>query len=452
MFSFSDPEVCLFQTISKDNFIKHSFEFHDKVVKKVRFSDENMSKEINQIEESMSEILDFSENELQLTPKSSKESAPGFLMDSTPFNESTREAENDSISTPDRTNLTPEFQSTPVIQKLSTPQIHKVPIILVDEEEEEISFNFKTEIPTPALQNDLSTPEIHNLSTPLIQKVPIVFIDEEEEEISFNFKTEVPTPVIQKELELHPDFQMESTPEFLKMVVMPENGKKLTPEFQTEEEEISFNTETPALQNDSALKTDVQLGLTPERQEVSTLELEKLPTLELEKLSTAELEKLPTHELEKLSTPVLETVSTTELEKLSTPELEKLSTPGLEKLSTPQLEALSTTEFEMSSSTEFEMLSSTEFEMLSSTEFEKLSIPELEKLLTIEEKLLTNEIENLPTPEHEKVSKPELENLSTSELEKLSIPDLEKILEKLSTPENGHEDSSLNLVSLFMFI
>ena len=53
MFSFSDPEVCLFQTISEDNFIKHSFEFHDKVVKKVRFSDENMSKEIIQIEESI---------------------------------------------------------------------------------------------------------------------------------------------------------------------------------------------------------------------------------------------------------------------------------------------------------------------------------------------------------------------------------------------------------------
>ena len=64
MFSFSDPEVCLFQTISEDNFIKHSFEFHDKIVKKVRFSDENMSKEIIQIEESMSEILDFSENKL----------------------------------------------------------------------------------------------------------------------------------------------------------------------------------------------------------------------------------------------------------------------------------------------------------------------------------------------------------------------------------------------------
>jgi hypothetical protein len=39
-----------------------------------------------------------------------------------------------------------------------------------------------------------------------------------------------------------------------------------------------------------------------------------------------------------------------------------------------------------------------------------------------------------------------------AELEKLSIPDLEKILEKLSTPENGLEDSSFKLVSLFMFI
>ena len=265
-------------------------------MKKVRFSDENMSKEINQIEESMSEILDFSENKLQLTPESSKESAPGFKFVSTPVNESTRKAENDSISTPDCTTLTPEFQSTPVIHDLSTPQTHKVPIVFVDKEEEEISFNFKTEIPTPALQNDMSTPEVHNLSTPEIQKVPIIFIDEEEEEISFNFKTEVPIPVIQKELELHPDFQMESTPEFLKMVVMPENGKKLTPEFQTEEEEISFNTETPALQNDSALKTDVQLGLTPECQEASTLELDKLPAHVLEKLSKPELDKLPTPE------------------------------------------------------------------------------------------------------------------------------------------------------------
>ena len=74
MFSFSDPEVCLFQTISEDNFIKHSFEFHDKIVKKVRFSDKNMSKEINKINESISEILHFSENKLQSTPKSFKES------------------------------------------------------------------------------------------------------------------------------------------------------------------------------------------------------------------------------------------------------------------------------------------------------------------------------------------------------------------------------------------
>ena len=111
--------------------------------------------------------------------------------------------------------------------------------------------------------------------------------------------------------------------------------------------------------------------------------------------------RYPTSELEKLST-------ISELEKLSTSELEKLSTPNLEKI------------------------------------LEKLPTPE-------HEKLSTHETEKLAELELEKVSTPELENLSTNELEKLSIPDLEKILEKLSTPENGHEDSSINLVSFFMF-
>ena len=83
-------------------------------------------------------------------------------------------------------------------------------------------------------------------------------------------------------------------------------------------------------------------------------------------------------------------------------------------------------------------------------------MPELEKLLTIEEKLLTNELEKLSTPEHEKFSKPELEELPTPEHEELSTPEPEKLakleLEKSSTPENGHEDSSINLVTFYVYL
>ena len=82
---------------------------------------------------------------------------------------------------------------------------------------------------------------------------------------------------------------------------------------QKVEEEISFNTETPtpALQNYSALKTDIHVELTPELQEISTPESQEVSI-----------------------TPGLETLSTTEFEKLSTTELESLSIPELEKLLT----------------------------------------------------------------------------------------------------------------------
>ena len=108
-------------------------------------------------------------------------------------------------------------------------------------------------------------------------------------------------------------------------------------------------------------------------------------------------------------------------EKLSKPELDKFSTPELENLSTSELEKLST------------------------SELEKLSIPDLEKIL---EKLSTSELEKMPTSEPETLSRPDHQKVSTPELEKLSTPVFEAFFEE----EDDLEDSSLNLVSLFMFI
>ena len=127
------------------------------------------------------------------------------------------------------------------------------------------------------------------------------------------------------------------------------------------------------------------------------------------------------------------------------------------------------------SNPELEKLSNPELENLSTSELEKLSIPDLEKIL---EKLSTSELEKMSTPESEMLSRSDRQEVPTPELEKLSTPECHKkptpvseafieevdekiklnskpktpvvIARKRKRPENDLEDSSLNLVSLFI--